>query len=191
LRLLYLHGLDSSAASAKALALRSGLAPLPVLAITYPAHQPAQAVAQLSTWIGELCAAGPVALVGSSMGGFYGQYLARQFPVRHLYLINPALRPWELLPRFLGSRQVAATGECYELRPEHAAATRPYGVEGVNDEVPTTLFLDRGDEVIDYRTALAIYADQGRLVVFDGGSHAFEHLAEAIALMRVDLGLGG
>jgi predicted esterase YcpF (UPF0227 family) len=186
--ILYLHGLDSSGASAKAQALRAGLAPLPVLTPTYPAHRPAQAVAELSARLETLCAAGPVALAGSSMGGFYGQYLARRFPVRHLYLINPALRPWELLPRFLGPRQ-SATGECYELRPEHAGATRPYGVERVDDGVPTTLFLDRGDETIDYRIALNLYAHQGRLLVFDGGSHGFDHLPEAIALLRLDYGL--
>ena len=136
-----------------------------------------------------LQAADGLDLIGSSMGGFYAQYLARQFSVRHVYMINPALKPWALLPDFLGPQKNEATGEEYELRREDAEATRDYAIDPVCDGIPTTLFLDKGDQVIDYRIAETLYRPCGRLQLFDGGSHLFEHMDQAAALIRRDLGL--
>jgi predicted esterase YcpF (UPF0227 family) len=184
--ILYLHGLNSSGGSAKAALLRERLTPVPVLAPTFPAHRPREAVQQLSEVLGGLTARYRVSLFGSSMGGFYGQHLARRFPVGHLYLVNPALRPWDLVPQHLGEQQVTASGERYELTMEVADATRAFAVDRVCDGVPTTLFLDRGDQVIDYRIAMGLHARCGRLVVFDAGSHQFEHMDSALALIRAD-----
>jgi predicted esterase YcpF (UPF0227 family) len=118
------------------------------------------------------------------MGGFYGQYLARHFPCAHLFMINPALTPWELMEDFVGQRMTTADGEDYFITRALIQATRPYGISDPCDGVPTTLFLDKGDEVIDYRIAKALYRGCGRLLIFEGGDHAFQHLDEAIALIR-------
>lgn len=187
--IVYLHGLNSSSQSHKAKRLREALAPETVLAPDYPAHSPDQAVAHLIAWMRTLSQQGTVpALIGSSMGGFYGQYLARQFPVSHLFMINPALTPWELLPAFADTPMTTATGETYRLSTDMIEATRAYGIEhpcdGDDDGVPTTLFLDRGDEVIDYRIAEALYRDCARLMLYDGGDHAFQHLPRAIGIIR-------
>jgi predicted esterase YcpF (UPF0227 family) len=184
--LVYLHGLNSSARSYKAGLLRERLAPLPVLAPSYPAHRPRAAVERLSAVFRELADKPPPIVVGSSMGGFYGQYLARRSPVAHLYMINPALTPWELMEAFLGQRMTTADGEDYFITRSLIAATRPYGIADPCDGIPTTLFLDKGDGVIDYRIAEALYRPCGRLLIFEGGDHAFQHLDEAIAVIRVE-----
>lgn len=77
---------------------------MPVLAPDYPAHRPAEAVSRLLAWFARLPSPGDrgLVLVGSSIGGFYGQYLACRLPVARLYLVNPALAPWDLLPPYLG-----------------------------------------------------------------------------------------
>jgi predicted esterase YcpF (UPF0227 family) len=186
--LVYLHGLNSSGASAKATLLRAALAPYPVVAPHYPAHRPAEAVAVLCAFLAGLPDPRP-ALVGSSMGGFYGQWLARQVPVSHLYMINPALTPWDLFQAHLGVAQTTALGETYHITPALAESTRAFGITRPGTEVPTTLFLDRGDEVIDYRIAEGLYRDHGRLLIWDGGDHAFQHMDEAIAVIRRDLAL--
>ena len=184
--LVYLHGLNSSGRSAKADILRERLAPHPVLAPDYPAHSPAAAVARLSAFFTDL---GPVrpAVVGSSMGGFYGQWLARRFDFSHLFLINPALNPWDLFPPHIGETMTTAAGETYEVTADLIEATRAYGIANPCDGVPTTLFLDRGDEVIDYRIAEACYRDCGRLLIWDGGDHAFQHMEEAVQVMNYEL----
>ena len=181
--LVYLHGLNSSSGSAKAALLRERLAPHPVVAPDYPAHEPEAAVARLSAFFTESDAPCP-AVVGSSMGGFYGQWLARRFPVSHLYLINPALTPWTLFQHRIGEMMTTVRGERSRVTAELIDRTRPYGVPDPCDGVPTTLFLDRGDEVIDYRIAESLYKPCGRLLIWDGGDHAFQHMDEAIEVIR-------
>jgi predicted esterase YcpF (UPF0227 family) len=181
--LIYLHGLNSSGQSDKAVRLRALLAPHPVQAPDYPAHRPHQAIAHLTGFFSNLGAARP-AVVGSSMGGFYGQWLARRFPFSHLYLINPALAPWELLSPRIGEIMTTADGESYRITAELIEQTRAYRVVNPCEGVPTTLFLDRGDETIDYRIAESMYRHCGRLRIWDGGSHAFQHLEEAAEDMR-------
>ncbi len=190
--LVYLHGLNSSGRSHKVSVLRRALAPRPVLAPDYPAHRPAQAVAGLLAWFDRLPtppAGDPgLVLVGSSMGGFYGQYLARRLPVAQLYLVNPALNPWDLFTPYLGETMTTAQGETYVVDADLIAATRPFGIADPCDGVPTSLFLDAGDEVIDPAIAGRIYCGCGDVHLFPGGDHAFSHLDELVASIREFLG---
>lgn len=186
--ILYLHGLNSSGASLKAAQLRAALGPTEVLSPSYPAHRPQSAVAALTAFLqrrlGEHSRPEPWLWVGSSMGAFYGRYLAQRFAVRHLVLINPALRPWELLAAYRGETFTTASGESYLVDGALIEATRLYAVEESAPEPPTTLFLDQGDEVIDWRIAEAIYRDRARVLSFPGGDHAFAHLARALPIIR-------
>lgn len=181
--LVYLHGLNSSGASAKATRLREAFGADAVFSPTYRAHRPHEAVATLRERLSDLDLADSV-VVGSSMGGFYGRYLAQELDFGHLLLINPALRPWELLPQHLGEQTVSATGERYRLTSELTEATRQYGVEPAADRTPTTVLLDAGDEVIDYRIAAEIYRGRADVRVYPDGNHAFAHMPEGIALIR-------
>ncbi|MEY6431788.1 YqiA/YcfP family alpha/beta fold hydrolase [Thioalkalicoccus limnaeus] len=185
---LYLHGLNSSGRSQKATRLRERLAPIPVLAPDYPAHRPDEAIRLLSGYLDKLSEHTDPAsfiLVGSSMGGFYGQFLATRYRIAHLFLINPALTPWDLLADVQGTVLTTADGDTYAITPAMIEATRRYGLPDPcrGPRTPTTLFLDRGDELIDYRIARDLYRGCARLMIFDGGDHAFQHLDEAIAVM--------
>jgi len=183
--ILYLHGLNSAGTAGKAVMLRDALAPIPVISPTYPAHRPKQAVAELSELIKKLIQEDPrLMIVGSSMGGFYGQYLARQFSVCHLMMINPALNPWDLLPAAVGEQRNYITNECYLLTAEDVEQTRCFGVDVVNDGLLTTLFLDKGDDDIDYRIAADMYRDVGAVFAFEGGDHRFQHMDAAIEIIR-------
>lgn len=187
--ILYLHGLNSAGSSHKAAILRERLTPIPVLSPTYPAHQPQEAIAVLSRELAARVAdkkflRQPLVLVGSSMGGFYGQYLSRRFAVDHLVMINPALRPWELLKQVVGWQYNAALDERYYLSESMVEATRPFGLESVDGDVPTTLLLDEGDELIDWRVAVTVYSGVADIHHFPGGDHAFAHMQEAVVIIR-------
>jgi uncharacterized protein len=188
--LIYLHGLNSSSQSAKARLLAERLAPCEVTAPDYPAHRPDAAVERLTEFFASL-GDRRFAVVGSSMGGFYGQYLARRFPPSRLYLINPALTPWTLMMAHLGETMTTARGESYRITEALAERFRAYAVAHPCEGVPTTLFLERGDEVIDHRIAERIYGECGgecgRVLVWDGGDHAFQHMDEVIELIRTHL----
>jgi len=171
--LIYLHGLNGSDQCREGGVLRERLVPSRVLVPAYPAHRPDSAIANLSDLFRGLRGKQPLVVVGSSMGGFYAQYLARQFTFAHLFLINPALTPWDLLQDF-ETLQTTDYGETYRIDRDMIESTRKYGVANPCDGVQTTLFLDQGDEVIDFRIAESLYRDCGRLLIFEGGDHAFQ-----------------
>ncbi|WP_058554262.1 YqiA/YcfP family alpha/beta fold hydrolase [Thiohalocapsa sp. ML1] len=185
--IVYLHGLNSSSLSAKATRLRELLAPRPVLAPDYAPHRPDDAVAELTAMLEQVAAAnGPPVLVGSSMGGFYGRWLITRVPCAHLFMINPALRPWLDLRDFIGSEQQTAAGERYVLTRERIDQTRAYTPARPCAQLlaPTTLLVDLGDELIDQRASVALYRGCARVVAFPGGDHAFQHLDPALPLIR-------
>ncbi len=185
--IVYLHGLNSAGSSHKAAVLRRRLAPIEVVSPSYPAQSAAQAVASLTAQLGGLLAnrraEAPRVLVGSSMGGFYGAWLASRLGFHHLVMINPALRPWELLVQVVGWQYNEAKAERYYLSAEMVAATRAFATEPSHIGLPVTLLHDEGDELIDYRQAVAAYDGNADIRLFEGGSHAFEHLDEAVAII--------
>lgn len=184
---LYLHGFNSSGESAKGKFLAKALAPFAVHTPSYPA-EPATAVAYLQQTLAGLVLNAqidePIILIGSSLGGFYAQYLARQFNLA-VALINPALQPTETLAPFLGWQTNFYTGERYYFGEQQLTQLLRYDIaDPCSEPVPTLLLLDAGDEIIDYRYAQQRYSGCAQVVVFPGGDHQFQHLAEAAEMIR-------
>lgn len=185
--IIYLHGFNSGGRSHKAGWLRVQLAPVPVFAPDYPAHRANEALRVLRKFIRRLRRENPndgkLMLIGSSLGGFWAQRLAPEFGAC-IVLINPSLRPDETLARHAGTYDNEATGDKTVLTLQDALALRAHRVEPCNPKVPTLLLLDTGDEVLDYRIAEAAFRGCGKTRVYAGGSHRFEHLAEALPDIR-------
>jgi predicted esterase YcpF (UPF0227 family) len=185
--IIYLHGLNSAGSSAKAAVLRKRLAPVEVFSPSYPAQSAAQAVdalsGQLAALLGKYGSTSPRLLVGSSMGGFYGAWLGSRLGFDHLVMINPALRPWELLQQVEGWQYNEAKEERYYLSAQMVTATRAFATEPAEIGLPVTLLHDKGDELIDYRQAVEAYGGIADIRLFEGGSHAFEHMDEAVAII--------
>lgn len=183
--IVYVHGFNSSAQSYKARLLGARLAALgrgdeyrcPDLP-----HRPAQAVAMLEALLAAGGAA-PVTLVGSSLGGYYATYLAERHGLPAV-LVNPAVRPYDLLQGWLGPQRNLYTGAQYEFTPAHLAELRALEVPEVA-AARYWLMLGTADEVLDHRQASARYRGAPMLVV-EGGDHGFgaafgEHLDAVIA----------
>lgn len=179
---IYLHGFNSAGTSVKAAQLRDMFAPIPVLAPTYPAHMARVAVASLTAFTQKARREYPnekqIVLIGSSLGGFYAQHLARTMNAG-IVLINPSIYPQETLLGCVGLNRNVATGQEYELTHTQVRALAEFSYERCDPAVPTLLLLDAGDELLDYRIAEAWYRGCGKTVVYAQGSHRFEHLAEA------------
>ena len=77
----------------------------------------------------------------------------------------------------------AARDERYYLSAEMVAATRAFATEPARLGLPATLLHDKGDELIDYRQAVAAYDGLADIRLFEGGSHGFEHMDEAVAII--------
>jgi predicted esterase YcpF (UPF0227 family) len=185
--IIYLHGFNSGGQSQKAAWLREQLAPLPVFAPDYPAHRAKEALRVLRKLIRRLRRENPqdrkLMLIGSSLGGFWAQRLAPEFDAR-IVLINPSIRPDETLARYTGHFHNAATGNETVLTMEDVRALKAHRVEPCNPKVPTLLLLDAQDEVLDYRIAEMTLRGCGKTIVYPGGSHRFDHMAEALPEIR-------
>ncbi|MCU7843536.1 MAG: alpha/beta fold hydrolase [Candidatus Thiodiazotropha sp. (ex Monitilora ramsayi)] len=181
--IVYLHGLNSAGSSAKAAVLRQRLSAIEVVSPTYPAQSAAEAVATLIDAFGSMPENEPRVLVGSSMGGFYGAWLASRVKAGHLVLINPAFRPWTLLQQVEGWQYNEARDERYYLSSEMVAATKTYETLPEAVGVPVTLLMDKGDELIDYREVEQYYRGVADIRLFEGGSHGFEHMDEAVTII--------
>ena len=181
--LIYIHGFNSSAQSFKARLLRERMTALGRggdCACPELAHRPAQAMAQLEALLAAAPAARP-ALIGSSLGGFYATWLAEKHGLRAV-LLNPAVRPWELLRDYLGPQRNLYSGAQYTLTARHLEELRALEVPAITPE-RYLLMVRTGDEVLDYRQAVERYAGCRQRVIA-GGDHGFgdfgDYLDEAL-----------
>lgn len=139
---------------------------------------PSEAMALLER---EIAGAGPVALVGSSLGGFYATWLAHRHELKAV-LINPAVRPWRLLDQYTGEQANYHTGERYTLQPGWVDELRHYEVEGISHPENLLALLQTGDETLSWRDAWDYYADC-HLYRALGGSHSFDDFDALIPLV--------
>ena len=175
--LLYLHGFNSSPGSAKAQQMAAWVAAnRPDIEVIIPAqpNTPAAAWAAIEQAIAELQrrygSEFKLGAVGSSLGGFMATRVSERYGCRAA-LINPAVRPHELLCDYLGPQTNPYTGEQYELLHQHMDELRALAVPV---SAPDRLWVlqQQGDEVLDYRKALDEYRF-ARLSLECGGNHAF------------------
>lgn len=169
--ILYLHGFNSSASSskaslAKAYCRRLGLAcQVPDLP-----HRPAEAIALARL----LCAtASHVVVVGSSLGGYYATWLVEHGHASLGVLINPAVSVAGILASKVGQEQENySTHARYMFTAEHVAELEALAVPQVANAKRYLLLVQEGDELLDYREAVAYYAG-AQQVVEPGGNHLF------------------
>lgn len=122
-----------------------------------------------------------VAFMGSSMGGFASEYLAMKTGAKAI-MINPAISPSQLLPQFIGVNANYETGEPYNWHQGHCDQYPAFEQELKNNLQPLerTLLLDMADELLDSAATRALYQAKAKVVCFDGGSHGFEHMRQAL-----------
>lgn len=169
--IVYIHGFNSSALSFKARVLGERMAALGRSAEFHCPeldHRPGRAMAQLEALIAK--EKGKAALVGSSLGGYYATYLAETNGLRAV-LINPAVRPYELLAAYIGPQRNLYTGMQYEFTAQHLAELRALELARVTPE-RYLLLVATGDEVLDYRAATSRYHGAAQTVVH-GCDHGF------------------
>jgi len=185
--ILYIHGFNSSPLSQKASQLsaamqRVGLAER--LRVPELHHHPHRAIAQLEQCIDEL---GRPLLVGSSLGGYYATHLAERHGLKAL-LINPAVLPHRLFDGYLGAQTNLYTGEVWELTHDHVAALAELETPPPVDPVRYQVWLQTGDETLDYRRAADFYKGCA-LRIQAGGDHGFQDFAERLPALLAFAGV--
>ena len=140
-------------------------------------HRPALAMDQVMAACNEVPVAA-LTLVGSSLGGFYATVAAERLGCRAA-LINPAVHPHTHFARYLGPQKNLYSGEEFVLTPEHVEELRAMDPPAITRPERYWLFVETGDEVLDYREAVAYYVGALHDVV-RGGDHTLVSFPERI-----------
>ncbi|MCF7201119.1 YqiA/YcfP family alpha/beta fold hydrolase [Pseudomonas oligotrophica] len=184
---LYIHGLNSSPRSQKASQLAAAMQRLGLgqqLRVPALHHHPRQAIVQLEQAIAEL---GRPLLVGSSLGGYYATHLAERHGLKAL-LINPAVLPHRLFDGYLGPQTNLYSGEVWELTHDHVAALAELETAPPADPARYQVWLQTGDETLDYRRAADFYKGCA-LRIQAGGDHGFQGFAERLPALLAFAGV--
>jgi uncharacterized protein len=174
--LIYVHGFNSAPGSYKARLVGERMRVLgrenDYMVPALP-HRPAEAMALLRGLVEQHPRA---TLIGSSLGGYYATWLAEQYAGLRVALVNPAVRPYNLLRGLLGPQKNIYTGDQYELTAQHIEELQALEVTAIT---PARYFLltRTGDEVLDYRLAVEKYRG-ARQSVIPGGDHGFGDFAD-------------
>lgn len=189
---VYLHGFLSSQNSQKGRWFKDNLPRLieaeglniecRVLTPNYPMANPHESVDYLEHFIKQagllnLDRHHPWFLAGSSLGGFYAQYLAHVFNKPYL-MINPALDPIGLFSEYVGEHINPHTEETIRIDTQYSIDLKEY-YQHPSQNLASLLLLDRGDEIIPYSLAEGLYSikpKHHKTMLFEGGDHAFQHL---------------
>lgn len=109
-------------------------------------------------------------IMGSSLGGYFSTYLSEKYQTKAV-LINPAVKPYELLNDFLGEQINPYTHERYQVKEQHIIDLKLLKQEEISKK-NYLVMVQTGDEVLDYQQAVEKY-QHCQLVVQDGGDHSF------------------
>lgn len=124
---------------------------------------------------------------GSSMGGWFARImqlrLARARPglPAEALAFNPAFDLALHGHVLLGPQVNLITGEAYEwtARDSETLKRLEQSVD-FDASLPFFVYVDKGDEVIDWALSATRHTPIARFVAYEGGSHGFEHAREAL-----------
>jgi hypothetical protein len=141
---------------------------------------PAQAMQQVESIVADVTPtpSAPLVFLGSSLGGYYATYLAQKYAARAI-LINPAVRPYELLATMLGRQQNMYTQEVYQLTSEHMQQLIDLKVQNLTVAKQLLVLLQTDDEVLDYRLAAHAYLG-AEVDIEQGGDHGYQNFDQRL-----------
>lgn len=188
--LLYLHGFRSSPLSFKAQRVEAWVRRhRPDLHWWCPQlpPSPAQAMREVADGIAAW-PRGRMAVIGSSLGGFYASVVAEREGCPAVVL-NPAVEPARDLEKHIGETTAWHSDDRFFFRPEFIGELRALRPAAITRHERYFAVIAKGDEVLDWAEMAARYAGC-RTRLLEGGDHALSdfdaHLPEIVDF----LGLG-
>nr|WP_282437313.1 esterase YqiA [Vibrio amylolyticus] len=171
---MYIHGFNSSPQSHKANVMKEYcLFERPDIKLVTPQLPcfPQEAADCLLELIDKYHVDYQVGLVGSSLGGYLSTWLNAKFGFKSV-LVNPAVKPYELLVDYLGEQVNPYTQQQYVLEPVHIEQLKALDVESIRQPQDFWLLQQTEDEVLDYRQAVERFS-LSKQTVEQGGDHSF------------------
>jgi len=178
--ILYLHGFRSSPKSMKARLVGERMAQLGLakdIACPQLPASPKEAM-ELALRLVDGVPADKLAIIGSSLGGYYATWLAERIGCRAV-LLNPAIVPLKDLEKHVGVTTQYHSDEPFEFKHSYIEELRALAVDQITDPQRYFLIAATGDEVLDYRDMVAHYAG-ARQHVIAGSDHAIAEFPDYV-----------
>lgn len=170
--ILHIHGFNSSPQSMKAQQTKHYFAAnFPDIAFHCPqlANTPNSAIKQLTRIIDQY-PGDEWYLIGSSLGGYFSTYFSQKYNVKAV-LVNPAVKPYELLTQFMGEQTNPYTNEVFDVNESFVDDLK--ALEQIKiTEKNYLVMVQTHDEVLNYQEAVEKYKNC-ELIVQEGGDHSF------------------
>ena len=178
--LVYLHGFRSSPNSSKAVMTREAVQALSTVDHTYEWYCPqllASPKESMDLVINHIDRSNGdhIVIIGSSLGGFYANYLSEKYHCKGVAL-NPAVfAPRELEPH-VGMMTAYDSEEPFDFKAEYVEELRALQVHKITNPQRYFLIAAKGDELLDWREMVVFYAGAKQLVL-DGSDHGISGYA--------------
>ncbi len=188
--LLYLHGFRSSPQSTKARQVGAWIAqqrPAVVWCCPHLPPSPKEAIEQVE----RATAAWPrdgMAVIGSSLGGFYAAVFAERAGCRAV-LLNPAPQPARDLAHYVGDLTAWHSDEPFVFRPEFIDELRAMTPAALTRPERYRAIVAKGDEVLDWREMVAFMPPGADIELIEGGDHAITDFEQRLPGVMRFLGL--
>ena len=129
-----------------------------------------------------------MAVVGSSLGGFYATFVAEQMGCKAV-LLNPAVNPARDLAKYIGEQTSWHNAdERFFFKSEFVQELQNLALTGLKQPAQYLALIAKGDEVLDWREMQARYAG-ANLHIMEGGDHAISDFEQHLPSVMAFLGL--
>ena len=187
--ILYLHGFRSSPLSFKAQAAaeymnRQGLGGrffCPQLP-----ESPFQSVSLAAQFM-EGYDPARILLIGSSLGGYYANFLAERTGCRAV-LLNPVIDPWHVKVSTENSSQTLELAEWEMEREKYAAELESFLIHKITQPERYFLIAATGDKLLDYRQ-MSTHYENARQIIIEGSDHSLPEFPDYLDEILVFSGL--
>jgi len=189
--LLYLHGFRSSPQSTKARKFAAWVAANRPELVWWCPQLPASPTAAMREVMAGVAGwrVDRMAVIGSSLGGFYATAVAERRGCRAV-LLNPGVDPARDLADAIGATTAWHSGEPFDFRPEYVDELRAIAPPArLTDLDRYFAVIAKGDEVLSWREMSERYAG-ARVRLLEGSDHAISDFDEHFPAVLAFLGLG-
>ncbi len=173
--IVYIHGFASCANSNKTKKLKDYFGD--VVAFNLP-PSPLEAIKKLTPY-----AKPENLLIGSSLGGYYAMYLAEKYGLKAV-LINPSLKPYKTLKKYLGTQYRYCDNEPFNWKKKYLKELKELKVKPKRGKY--LVLLQSNDEILNYKKTLKKFKNRPnmRVIVEYGGNHRFENLEDYLCMIE-------
>jgi predicted esterase YcpF (UPF0227 family) len=181
--LVYLHGFRSSPRSSKAVITGEAVKALSSKDKSFEWYcpqllaSPKMSIDMVMQHIAK-SKADHLVIMGSSLGGFYTNYLAEKHACKAVVL-NPAVRAARELAPHVGMLTAYDSNEPFDFRPEYIDELKAMQVEKITTPDRYFLIAAKGDELLDWKEMAEFYQGANQLIL-EGSDHGISEYRELV-----------